>query len=190
VPNKKEELIKKEMPSLSIQEGKCHISHLNIVFNHFSSANYNMEMGFAIESNSGNYMVSNSISGNFELKLHANTQDMADLVDLVEPLIREDLGIEATTDVEISLIKVYLKHIEQDIFMINMHYKAECSTVGCASQIHTNNIEYIPEVFTRVNKILKGTGFRFNLNIDADIESKADDGLSVIDSDRFDIMDL
>ena len=49
-----EELLKKEMPTLSMRGGKHFISYLNIRFNHSSAMTYNMEINFKIEPDSGN----------------------------------------------------------------------------------------------------------------------------------------
>lgn len=178
MPNKKE-LLRDEMPTLSIQKGKHPISHLNIIFLHSSSMTYDMEIIFKIEPSDENVCTSNSISGEFSLKLHTNFQD---LIDLVEPLIRKDIGLADTTGVEINFIRIYPKQIKKNSFRMAMSYRAICSTTGCASQEHSNEIKYAPEVFARVNKILKDTGFKLNI----DIESIT----SLVDSTRFEIMDL
>lgn len=177
--SKKKELLENEMPTLSIQEGNLPISYLNIVFNHSSSNTYNMEMYFKIEPSGENACTTNSIAGEFELKLHANSKG---LVDLIEPLVRKEIGVADTTDVKINFIRIYPKHIEGPIFMMSMQCRATCFAVGCASVEHSKEIGYIPVAFVEVNKILESTGIRLNIDIEG-IPS------SIVD-DRFEILDL
>jgi len=181
----KQQLLKLEMPTVSMQKGKHSISYLNMIFNHSSSMTYNMEMNFSIEPNDEeNVCTTNSIHGEFAFKLHANFQN---LIDLIEPLIRSEIGVADTTGVDINFIRIYPKHVEGHIFVMAISCKATCSTIGCASQEHVTDIEYIPEIFVRVNKILENTGFRLNI----DIEEKANEITSdkVIDN-RTDILDI
>ena len=126
----------------------------------------------------------NSISGQFDLKLHANFQG---LIDLMEPLIREKIGVADTTNVQITFIRVYPKHLEGHIFMMSTTCRAICSTPGCCSKEHYIEIEHSPEIFVKVNKILKSTGLKLNINID--VEAKVTDISSTVD-DRFEILDL
>jgi hypothetical protein len=175
----KKEILENEMPTLSIQEGKHHISYLNIVFNHSSSDTYNMEMYFKIEPSDENPCTTNSVSGEFNLKLHASFQG---LISLIEPLIREEIGVADTTDVKINFIRIYPKHLEGPIFMMSMQCRATCFAVGCASVEHSKEIGYVPVAFVEVNKILESTGIRLNIDVEGIPASIVDD--------RFEILDL
>ena len=181
----KEELIREKMPTLCMEEGKHFISYLSIVFNHSTSMTYDLEMNFKIEPSSENVCKEDSVSGDFNLKMHANFQG---LIDFIEPLIRGEIGVADTTSVKINYVRIYPRHKGDGVWTMFMSYKAECSAIGCSRQEHQKEIEYIPEIFAKVNEILKDSGFRLNLNMKGMPVSEPMPA-SVVD-DRFEILDL
>lgn len=175
----KKDLLKDEMPSLSIQRDQHSISYLNMIFNHKSTNTYDIEMYFKIEPSQENQSIENSISGEFKFFLHVDFQG---IIDLVEPLMRERIGVADTTYVEINFVRIYIHHIERGLFRMGMECRATCSAAGCGEKEHKTEIDYTPEIFRRVNKVLEPIGFRFNI--------EGEHATVAVDSNRFELMDM